>query len=106
MARRFSVNGTSWHKYAPVMPKLTPPELNSAIHLQFRECHEGHKPHAGLDPTRASTGVVWTSERAYERGYLEHPEQWANLGQGAPEVEDEIKGCFPRPTEVKVSVDG
>jgi aspartate/methionine/tyrosine aminotransferase len=74
--------------------------------LQFRECHEGHKPHAGLDPTRASTGVVWTSERAYERGYLDHPELWSNLGQGAPEVEDEIKGSFPRPTSVNVSMDG
>lgn len=39
-------------------------EQSSAIHMQFRECHEGHKPHAGLDPTKASTGVVWTSERA------------------------------------------
>ncbi|MCJ1241230.1 hypothetical protein MMC14_009234, partial [Varicellaria rhodocarpa] len=32
-------------------------ELNSKIHRQFRDAHEGHKPHAGLDPTRASTGV-------------------------------------------------
>jgi hypothetical protein len=60
--------------------------------MQFRSCHEGHKPHAGLDPTRASTGVVWTSERAYEHGYLDNPEAWANLGQGAPEVEDDIEG--------------
>ena len=82
------------------------PELNSEIHKQFRECHDGHKPHAGLDPTRASTGVVWTSERAYERGYFNEPEKWANLGQGAPEVEDEIKGCFPRPESINISMDG
>lgn len=63
-------------------------ELNSAIHRQFREAHAGHKPHAGLDPSRASTGVVWTSERAGERGYWEHQEEWANLGQGAPEAGD------------------
>jgi aspartate/methionine/tyrosine aminotransferase len=81
-------------------------EMNSAIHMQFRECHEGHKAHAGLDPTRASTGVVWTSERAYERGYLDEPEKWSNLGQGAPEVEDDIEGCFPRPTTVNISMDG
>jgi hypothetical protein len=81
-------------------------ELNSAIHLQFRESHEGHKAHAGLDPTRASTGVVWTSERAYERGYLDDPESWANLGQGAPEVEDDIAGCFDRPKNVDISMDG
>ena len=63
-------------------------EKNSDIHTKFREAHEGHKAHAGLDPSRASTGVVWTSERAYEHGFLDHPEEWANLGQGAPEVED------------------
>ena len=40
-------------------------ELSSKIHRQFRAAHEGHRPHAGLDPSRASTGVVWTTERAY-----------------------------------------
>ena len=35
-------------------------EQSSKIHRQFREAHEGHRPHAGLDPSRASTGVVWT----------------------------------------------
>lgn len=64
------------------------PELNSAVHLQFRQAHEGHKPHAGLDPARASTGVVWTTERAVERGFADDPHAWANLGQGAPEVDD------------------
>jgi len=31
---------------------------------------------------------VWTTERAYEHGFLDDPESWANLGQGAPEVDD------------------
>ncbi|KAL9078360.1 MAG: hypothetical protein Q9157_002717 [Trypethelium eluteriae] len=81
-------------------------ELNSKIHRQFRDSHEGHKPHAGLDPTRASTGVVWVSERAYEHGYLDHPEEWANLGQGAPEVEDDIVGSFKRPETVQITNGG
>lgn len=68
-----------------------PTELNSTIHRQFRDAHAGHKPHAGLDPSRASTGVVWTSERAGEHGYWDHPEEWANLGQGAPEVSDGMR---------------
>ncbi|KAI7451805.1 hypothetical protein KC368_g3652 [Hortaea werneckii] len=63
-------------------------EKKSKPHRDFREAHHGHKPHAGLDPSRASTGVVWTTERAYEHGFLENPKEWANLGQGAPEVED------------------
>ena len=61
-------------------------ELNSKIHRQFRNAHEGHRPHAGLDPSRASTGVVWCTERATEHGFADDPTQWANLGQGAPEV--------------------
>lgn len=81
-------------------------ELGSSIHRQFRQSHEGHKPHAGLDATRASTGVVWTSEQAYKHGFLDKPEEWANLGQGAPEVDDSIEGCFERPKEVDISAHG
>ncbi len=61
-------------------------EANSKIHRQFRDAHEGNRSHAGLDATRASTGVIWCTERAYEHGFLENPSEWANLGQGAPEV--------------------
>ena len=61
-------------------------EENSKIHRQFRNAHEGHRPHAGLDPSRASTGVVWCTERANEHGLQDNPHEWANLGQGAPEV--------------------
>lgn len=81
-------------------------ETNSRIHRQFRNAHEGHRPHAGLDPTRASTGVVWCTERAYEHGFLENPEQWANLGQGAPEAEDDIAGSFKRPTTIDITMAG
>ncbi|MCJ1486444.1 hypothetical protein MMC06_006621 [Schaereria dolodes] len=81
-------------------------EQSSKIHRQFREAHEGHRPHAGLDPSRASTGVVWTTERAYEHGFLDHPEAWANLGQGAPEVDDDIEGSFERPHTIDVSISG
>ncbi|KAK4987440.1 hypothetical protein LTR66_007597 [Elasticomyces elasticus] len=79
---------------------------SSEAHRSFRNAHAGHRHHAGLDPTRASTGVVWTSERAYDRGFAEHPEQWANLGQGAPEVDDDIEGCFERPHSIDVSMAG
>jgi len=81
-------------------------ETNSKIHRQFRNAHEGHKSHAGLDPTRASTGVIWCTERAYEHGFDVEPQLWANLGQGAPEVEDDIEGCFPRPTEIDITMTG
>lgn len=61
-------------------------------------------PHAGLDASRSSTGVVWCTERASEYGFLEEPDAWANLGQGAPEVEDDIAGCFKRPETINISV--
>ncbi|KAK5132738.1 hypothetical protein LTR08_008704 [Meristemomyces frigidus] len=86
--------------------ELSDNEKESDIHRQFREAHEGHKAHAGLDPSRASTGVVWTTERAYEHGFAENPKEWANLGQGAPEVEDDIEGCFERPHTINVSMTG
>lgn len=87
--------------------QLTPTaEADSKIHRQFRNAHEGHKSHAGLDPTRASTGVIWCTERAYEHGFDVEPEKWANLGQGAPEVEDDIEGCFQRPTEIDITMAG
>ncbi|KIN03628.1 hypothetical protein OIDMADRAFT_158334 [Oidiodendron maius Zn] len=84
----------------------SPQETNSKIHRQFRNAHEGHRPHAGLDPTRASTGVVWCTERAYEHGFAEEPEKWANLGQGAPEVEDHIEGSFERPKMIDITMAG
>ncbi|KAK7208922.1 hypothetical protein V2G26_016100 [Clonostachys chloroleuca] len=81
-------------------------EIQSKVHRQFRNAHEGHMPHAGLDASRSSTGVVWCTERASEYGFLEDPDSWANLGQGAPEVEDEIAGCFERPKTIDISMAG
>lgn len=81
-------------------------ERRSTPHIRFRE-QQNTKPqhkHPGLDPSRASTGVVWTTERAYEHGFLDHPEEWGNLGQGAPEVEDTIPQAFHKPTTLDISV--
>lgn len=78
-------------------------ELQSETHRQFRTAHEGHRPHAGLDASRASTGVVWCTERAARHGYLEDSTGWANLGQGAPEADDEIEGSFPRPESIPIT---
>lgn len=83
--------------------ELSENELRSETHRQFRSAHEGHRPHAGLDASRASTGVVWCTERATEHGYAEDPSSWANLGQGAPEADDEIEGSFPRPTSIPIT---
>lgn len=82
---------------------LSTNEQSSDIHRQFRDAHEGHRPHAGLDASRASTGVVWTTERACEHGFLEDPSSWANLGQGAPDADDDIEGSFERPTSIPIS---
>lgn len=77
-------------------------EKKSETHREFRCAHEGHRPHAGLDASRASTGVVWCTERATEHGYADNPSSWANLGQGAPEADDDIVGSFPRPTSIPI----
>lgn len=49
--------------------------------------------------------MVWCTERASQCGFQEAPHEWANLGQGAPEVDDEIPNAFPRPKTIEVSLD-
>ncbi|KAL6356724.1 hypothetical protein LRP88_10329 [Fusarium phalaenopsidis] len=97
---------TQLHHQAWLQRELSSQQFQSKVHRQFRNAHEGHMPHAGLDASRSSTGVIWCTERASEYGYLEEPELWANLGQGAPEVEDDIQGCFPRPESINISMAG
>ena len=41
-----------------------------------------------------------------EYGFAEEPDKWANLGQGAPEVDDEIEGSFDRPKQIDISIAG
>ncbi|KAI1110028.1 pyridoxal phosphate-dependent transferase [Nemania sp. NC0429] len=103
--RKFSMNkNTGLPRRRFSIGEAGPNETSSKIHRQFRAANPGHLPHAGLDASRASTGVVWCTERAAEHGFLEEPELWANLGQGAPEVDDDIEGSFPRPTHIDVSI--
>lgn len=116
--RRFSINKAPGARYGPhCRPRrsIDPQpgtlaylysEVSSKIHRQFRNAHEGHRPHAGLDPSRASTGVVWCTERANEHGFSDNPTLWANLGQGAPEVDDDIAGSFERPKQIDISMSG
>ncbi|KAI9741397.1 MAG: hypothetical protein M1834_003114 [Cirrosporium novae-zelandiae] len=78
-------------------------EQASKAHLNLRS-QAGHRNHAGLDAARSSTGVVWCTERAYEHGYLDSPEEWANLGQGAPDADDDIEGSFPRPKSIEIDL--
>ncbi|KAK3683906.1 pyridoxal phosphate-dependent transferase [Podospora appendiculata] len=105
-SRKFSINRNTGvpkpgRRFSIGEPSIN--ETGSKVHRQFRNAHEGHLPHAGLDASRASTGVVWCTERASEFGFLEEPEKWANLGQGAPEVDDDIPGCFPRPKTLQLN---
>ena len=52
-----------------------------------------------------STGVIYCSERAMANGFsYASSHEWANLGQGAPEVGD-IPDAPPRPTSVQLPVD-
>lgn len=81
-------------------------ELSSQSHREFRESHEGRRPHAGLDPSRSSTGVIWVTDRADEHGFHDDPYAWANLGQGAPDADDDIEGSFIRPSSIPISSEG
>lgn len=48
-----------------------------------------------------STGVIYVMDRATERGFSYGDPEWANFGQGAPEV-GHIDGCMDKPTEVHI----
>lgn len=52
-----------------------------------------------------STGVIYCSDRAIANGFnYANSHDWANLGQGAPEV-GPIPDAPPRPTSIPLPVD-
>ncbi|EEP80421.1 potential aspartate aminotransferase [Uncinocarpus reesii 1704] len=45
-------------------------------------------------------------DRARDHGLEDDPSSWANLGQGAPDADDDIDGSFTRPSSVSISSSG
>ncbi|GAA5996685.1 pyridoxal phosphate-dependent aminotransferase [Rhodotorula paludigena] len=64
---------------------------------------EGKSPHdvVGVVPP-GSTGVMYVSERAAANGWKQGHAEWANFGQGAPEVHH-IPGSSARPDTINLS---
>ncbi|RKP09687.1 pyridoxal phosphate-dependent transferase [Thamnocephalis sphaerospora] len=52
----------------------------------------------------ASTGVIYVTDRASKFGFYPDNKEWANFGQGAPEVDD-IPGADPKPTTIDLPVE-
>ncbi|THG98275.1 hypothetical protein EW145_g7453 [Phellinidium pouzarii] len=90
-------------------------EKESEAHQIFRSS-AGHKPKGVLPQTinpdeetvpgiehPGSTGVIYCSDRAIANGFS-YAHEWANLGQGAPEVGD-IPDAPARPTTVELPTD-
>ncbi|THH19479.1 hypothetical protein EW146_g1708 [Bondarzewia mesenterica] len=92
-------------------------EKDSEAHQIFRQS-AGHNPKAVLPQTinpeeetvpgiqhPGSTGVIYCSDRAMANGFnYASSHEWANLGQGAPEV-GPIPGATERPTNVQYPLD-
>ncbi|KAI0934576.1 hypothetical protein AcV5_006375 [Taiwanofungus camphoratus] len=92
-------------------------EKESEAHRIFRDS-AGHQPKGVLPQTvnpdeetvpgilhPGSTGVIYCSDRAMANGFsYASSHEWANLGQGAPEV-GHIPGAPPRPTTIPVPED-
>ncbi|KAG6917920.1 hypothetical protein DXG01_000357 [Tephrocybe rancida] len=92
-------------------------EKESEAHQIFREA-AGHKPKGVLPQTinpdeetvpgiehPGSTGVIYCSDRAIANGFsYADSHEWANLGQGAPEV-GPIPNACARPTSIPVPTD-
>ncbi|KAF8559736.1 PLP-dependent transferase [Imleria badia] len=93
-------------------------EKESEAHQIFRE-QAGHQPKGTVSPQTVnpneetvpgiehpgSTGVIYCSDRAMANGFsYASSHDWANLGQGAPEV-GPIPNAHPRPDSINVPVD-
>ncbi|GAA5833555.1 hypothetical protein JCM9279_001558 [Rhodotorula babjevae] len=84
-------------------------EDDSDAHKLFRSI-PGHGHHSddkeghdvpGIVPP-GSTGVIYVSERAMANGWTAGSDEWANFGQGAPEV-THIPGSSPRPDKISLA---
>ncbi|CDO73596.1 hypothetical protein BN946_scf185014.g66 [Trametes cinnabarina] len=92
-------------------------EKDSEAHRIFRQS-AGHKPKGAVPQTvnpdeetvpgivhPGSTGVIYCSDRAMANGFnYASSHEWANLGQGAPEV-GQIPEAPPRPTSIPLPED-
>ncbi|KAH0830726.1 pyridoxal phosphate-dependent transferase [Lanmaoa asiatica] len=92
-------------------------EKESEAHQIFRQ-QVGHQPKGILPQTvnpdeetvpgiehPGSTGVIYCSDRAMANGFsYANSHEWANLGQGAPEV-GPIPNALPRPDSISMPLD-
>jgi aspartate/methionine/tyrosine aminotransferase len=104
------------HQFKDVM-KHYKHEKESEAHQIYRQA-AGHQPKGLLPETinpeeetvpgiehPGSTGVIYCSDRAIANGFsYASCHEWANLGQGAPEV-GPLPGAPPRPTVVQIPED-
>jgi len=79
-------------------------ESESEAHKLFREypSHDKAAKHQHKMPGIShpgSTGVVWCTSRAMSNGFTYGAKDWANLGQGAPEV-GHIEGATDKPKTI------
>ncbi|KAF9527035.1 pyridoxal phosphate-dependent transferase [Crepidotus variabilis] len=93
-------------------------EKESEAHQIFRQAANSHQPKGGLpqivNPDEetvpgiehpGSTGVIYCSDRAMANGFsYTSSHEWANLGQGAPEV-GPIPDAPPRPDSIPMPLD-
>ncbi|KAL8281109.1 hypothetical protein RQP46_006467 [Phenoliferia psychrophenolica] len=107
-------HSASWQHLASSVVKDHKHEDESAAHKLFRS-KPGHQvkgqavhKDAEKDPqvigveSPGSTGVLYCSERATANGWTFENEEWANFGQGAPEV-GPIPGGSDRPSMIDLS---
>jgi hypothetical protein len=90
-----------WKPKAPIVALLThvlTTPGTQAIEGQLLDTRGSHQSHAGLDPTRGSAGLIWSTEQgqAYENRFLENPDEWLDLGNELGDVfEIQEKGVPP-----------
>ncbi|ORY98527.1 aminotransferase [Syncephalastrum racemosum] len=87
-------------------------EKSSTAHQTLRSFpgnqHRGHKDKEegrvfGIEHP-GSTGVIYAMDRASQLGFSADDPDWANFGQGAPEV-GPIEGCMDKPTHFDMPIE-
>ena len=95
------------HQPKGIVPQTVNPVSNPALHVEpvtdpLMSQDEETVP--GIEHP-GSTGVIYCSDRAMANGFsYANSHEWANLGQGAPEV-GPIPNALPRPDSIPMPVD-
>eukprot|EP01103_Thecamoeba_quadrilineata_P003721 TRINITY_DN13472_c0_g1_i1.p1 TRINITY_DN13472_c0_g1~~TRINITY_DN13472_c0_g1_i1.p1 ORF type:complete len:472 (-),score=86.61 TRINITY_DN13472_c0_g1_i1:49-1464(-) len=107
--REYDIGHGSPHRFFSAVHQIVEmarSEQNSQSHQTLRSYPGNNNPPSeekkihGIEHP-SSTGVIYVMDRAMHEGFSYGNKEWANFGQGAPEV-GHIEGCNDKPTSIQI----